>query len=943
MPFFSEEVEESRPLEERKKMLPFQFEAPAAAGQITPAEAALRQRQRMLQMGVFVCCLLLLLDTRAPPPGPSRAAAKKSDDPAEAAFERTVERVDAALAAGGTFLPMNVTGYYHGDWTHFTKDLNETVTEKGMAILQLEMIRVPKLPRSISVVRGLVVLAADSASTSSDPLTAAATTTKKKSFAAGDVSVSAFGVYLHSYGRVALVANVGSPYTTVELRWTRKNIIKEEEPPESVVVAPQQKSNIPPEDNDLVKQDDVSDMLMPTKRRFNASGRLKQRGLDEDDAVVLPPRQRRVRRRGGDPSFIGERKQPTSTPGPSRGRNLFSTFFASSSDQKRRLGEEHQQLFPIGEEPRTSTISLTAMLGEDSPFESLEVLLKTSLPPRARASGKKAAAPPENAELAVKATSHRRRLLENGRGRRPDSMENSPPVDDEVPMSGSLPLVTGKPLAYATRPFLGDVYRGGKCAMLVDVEVVPPKHKEPPSPKKEEEPLELAAKVIGGVSGCGVDGTTVSATANRVDWELAKRAALGYSLLMTTVCVFQIGLLFRQLHFSRTQAVAARVSLLCIAAQSLIDAVLCVANLLLCAVLQNLFAAFAAVAFFELVIFCVVEMRYVVVVFQAHDPQRFWMQASTRRQLAVLHAQFYFALFASLCAVYAARDDVRPVLFLAYAFWIPQIVRNVRHEHAEPFHDAYLYGMAITRLVPPLYVYLYPYSLVAVIVHNAKLRPGFCLLLMAWQAAQVAVLKAQTKFGPRCFVPPCFLPARYDYRRPLPPAPPPSVRASETNSPSSTTTSSLADRERGENDTSLTARSGSLLSLRGAAVGPRRDAEDAISNASSSARSSPTGSASVSDGGSEDNDRERGFECSICFQFVLPSNRDHFITPCDHVRSSFLLTFHSIIRSSTPTAYSSGCYTKWNAPSAGVHFRPVKLHIRCLAYVARGPPRGGCS
>ena len=46
--------------------------------------------------------------------------------------------------------------------------------------------------------------------------------------------------------------------------------------------------------------------------------------------------------------------------------------------------------------------------------------------------------------------------------------------------------------------------------------------------------------------------------------------------------------------------------------------------------LTGLFAAFATVAFFKLVIFCVVEMRYVVVVFQAHDPQSGARRLSTR-------------------------------------------------------------------------------------------------------------------------------------------------------------------------------------------------------------------------------------------------------------------------------------------------------------------------
>ena len=775
---------------------------------MTPAEAALRQRQRMLQMGVFVCCLLLLLDTRAPPHhGDSGEPTNYGDaQQKQYEYERKVQRLDTLLARDG-IEPTNVTGYYHGDWSRLVGN----ASMKGMAVLQLEMLPVPKM-RSVSVVRGLAVLAGG-------------LDKDKEKAVSSDVSVSAFGIYLHYYGRVSLVANVGNPYTDIELQWELK-----EKPPTL-----QQEEDVPKQQNRSHHYDDDNN--------------------NEHEEHLAT--KRRVRRRGD-----GVRSTFGGGGTTGRGRFLLRRSFGLPLDEydydydhylaprppqkKRRRRLTTGSPPPPGEEPRTTSISLD--VGDDSPFASLTIVVRSSLPSRTSKTGAKKP-PATNATTLVVA---RKPTLEG-------SAAKNEIDDDVLPMTGSILLATAKPLPYATRPFLGDVFRGGKCSMLIDVEVLPPavpkkKKKKKSSGLMATEDFELAEKVQGGISGCGIDGTTVAATANRVDWELAKRAALGYSLLMTTMCVIQIGLLFRQLHFSRTQAVAARVSLLCVAAQSLIDAVLCVANLLLCAVVQNLFAAFAAVAFFELIIFCVVEMRYVVVVFQAHDPQRFWMQASTRRQLAVLHAQFYFALFASLCAVYAARDDVRPVVVLAYAFWIPQIIRNARHEFAEPFHDAYLYGMAITRLIPPLYVYAYPYSLVAVVVHNAKLRPGFCLLLVAFQGAQVAFLKAQQLLGPRFFVPPCFLPARYDYRRPLPPAP------------------GLPPRPPPE-DVQLTRDGG------GGGTPPVDDRVVPLVAAGDNHTDGVTG---------DDPTRERGFECSICFQFVVPSNRDHFITPCDHVRPSVL-------------------------------------------------------
>ncbi|MEO1460631.1 MAG: hypothetical protein AAFV49_24180, partial [Pseudomonadota bacterium] len=106
-------------------------------------------------MGVFVCCLLLLLDTRAPP-RPGAPSEKPEAEASRLALERTTARADYLLSRGGTAAPTNVSGYYHGDWT---RALGNASADKGMAVLQLEMLRVPTL-RSVSVVRGLVVFAA---------------------------------------------------------------------------------------------------------------------------------------------------------------------------------------------------------------------------------------------------------------------------------------------------------------------------------------------------------------------------------------------------------------------------------------------------------------------------------------------------------------------------------------------------------------------------------------------------------------------------------------------------------------------------------------------------------------------------------------------------------------------------------------------------------------
>lgn len=113
----------------------------------------------------------------------------------------------------------------------------------------------------------------------------------------------------------------------------------------------------------------------------------------------------------------------------------------------------------------------------------------------------------------------------------------------------------------------------------------------------------------------------ISSEAIRLDWGKAYRKAVNYSIVVTLVCVLQIALLFRQLYYSRTQAAASRVSLLTIGQQAILDALLCIAHLLLCAMLQPLFAAFASIAFFKLVIFSIFEIRYMFIIHQSRNSQ----------------------------------------------------------------------------------------------------------------------------------------------------------------------------------------------------------------------------------------------------------------------------------------------------------------------------------
>uniref|UniRef100_M4BPD4 RING-type E3 ubiquitin transferase n=1 Tax=Hyaloperonospora arabidopsidis (strain Emoy2) TaxID=559515 RepID=M4BPD4_HYAAE len=126
-----------------------------------------------------------------------------------------------------------------------------------------------------------------------------------------------------------------------------------------------------------------------------------------------------------------------------------------------------------------------------------------------------------------------------------------------------------------------------------------------------------------------------------------------YAVIMTFVAMAEIYFLLRQLQVSSTQATAAKVSLLTIGQQAIVDSYLCLGHLTLGIVAQNVFAAFASVAFVKLIIFSVFEMRYLLIIWKARRPQGFsegWL--TLRRELTTLYSRFYLTLLVGLCIFY---------------------------------------------------------------------------------------------------------------------------------------------------------------------------------------------------------------------------------------------------------------------------------------------------
>jgi hypothetical protein len=263
---------------------------------------------------------------------------------------------------------------------------------------------------------------------------------------------------------------------------------------------------------------------------------------------------------------------------------------------------------------------------------------------------------------------------------------------------------------------------------------------------------------------------SLNATAIRTNWEHTTGKAINYSFYMMLTCLTQIVLLLRQLLHTQAQSAATRVSLLCIGWQTVLDALLCLIHIYLSLAMQPLFTAFVSVAFFKLLIFCVIEMKYMAIIIQARNASNGGNTLELlRRQIAMLHLRFYVALITSFLISFYAWDSYRTIYMLAlYSFWVPQIIQNIVTEAKRPLHPYYVYGMSLSRLVAPLYIFAVQNNFLKEVYPDSPTNVFMCQLLIVWVGIQAAMLEAQGRYGARFMIPARFLPPKFDYSRPLP-------------------------------------------------------------------------------------------------------------------------------------------------------------------------------
>ncbi|ONK74903.1 uncharacterized protein A4U43_C03F11300 [Asparagus officinalis] len=245
--------------------------------------------------------------------------------------------------------------------------------------------------------------------------------------------------------------------------------------------------------------------------------------------------------------------------------------------------------------------------------------------------------------------------------------------------------------------------------------------------------------------------------------EVYYNKAVNYTLMVTFISFLQVLLLIRQMEHSNTQSGAAKVSILMIGHQAIMDAYFCLLHLTAGILVESLFNAFATAAFFKFVVFSIFEMRYLLAIWKANRPissGEGW--EIMRRELSVLYSRFYGILLGGILLMYEMHNFLRPILFIMYCFWIPQIILNVIKDTRKPLHPHYILGMTVTRLAIPLYVFGCPSNFMRIEVNK-----NWCISLVVFMGLQASVLLLQHYLGSRWFIPHQILPEKYSYYRRL--------------------------------------------------------------------------------------------------------------------------------------------------------------------------------
>ncbi|KAI9592650.1 hypothetical protein BDF19DRAFT_467909 [Syncephalis fuscata] len=276
-------------------------------------------------------------------------------------------------------------------------------------------------------------------------------------------------------------------------------------------------------------------------------------------------------------------------------------------------------------------------------------------------------------------------------------------------------------------------------------------------------PPPLEANILTYSTNCGIEITAKKMNGLLVA-EFYNRVTL-LSILATIVGVVQLFLIISQMEYTQTPAGITKIAYWTITLQCVMDGFICIGLLTAALVLHKVFLPVLVAAFFSLVLMTIYEVRYWGVIRRIQQ-----LSSDSDRDYRAAYVQFYISAICALIIYWLAgaqsvayQEVVLGIgFFIAHSSWWPQAWRNIRRGTRKPFQKRFLFGMTITRLVYPFYIFGCPDNLV---YHRAS---PWIWALIGYNALQIIVLCIQDKFGPRFLVPQRFLPEIYDYHPIMP-------------------------------------------------------------------------------------------------------------------------------------------------------------------------------
>ncbi|WFD31683.1 hypothetical protein MSPP1_002722 [Malassezia sp. CBS 17886] len=261
---------------------------------------------------------------------------------------------------------------------------------------------------------------------------------------------------------------------------------------------------------------------------------------------------------------------------------------------------------------------------------------------------------------------------------------------------------------------------------------------------------------------------------------------------MFCILLWQLLLMSRQNEVTQTPTAISRLSGLTFFLQTMFDAHVCLAHLIVGMSLQNRISlSMFAVAFLAGTLFIVYEYRLVVLIFRAHvaaspppppgvaphaepqdardardrddehvagAPAEPWHAravalrdsvAETVREMPRVSLSLGVTLAVFSLSIIAPMILAAALIPMLFSYWVPQIVLSAR-QRTVGLQPSTVIGMTVTRFFIPLYLFQYPHNLLF-------FRPTRVVWIpIAWLTLQMLVLLGQYAFGPVFFLPPAW-------------------------------------------------------------------------------------------------------------------------------------------------------------------------------------------